>query len=195
MPDAQQPLDLRSLVADHAEVLYRYAYRLTGSIADAEDLVQQTFLVAVDKLDQLREPAAARGWLFAVLRHAWLKSKRRPLPRVSSELDIDISLLAVDLPDQFAIDPEELSQARDELPDEFRLVLVSFYFEDCSYKEIAERLEMPIGTVMSRLSRAKQYLRNRLLADENRDQLSESQTRPATEHNGSQERTIQAGKN
>jgi RNA polymerase sigma factor (sigma-70 family) len=194
MPDAQQSLDLRTLVADHAEVLYRYAYRLTGSAADAEDLVQQAFLVAVGKMDQLRDPAAVRGWLFAVLRHAWLKSKRRPLPRVSSELDIDISLLAVDLPDRFAIEPEELSQALEELPDEFRLVLVSFYFEDCSYKEIAERLELPIGTVMSRLSRAKQYLRNRLLDETTHGRPSEHPADASTEHNGAVRRTIRAGK-
>jgi RNA polymerase sigma-70 factor (ECF subfamily) len=184
MPDAEQPLDLRSLVADHGEVLYRYAYRLTGSVADAEDLVQQTYLVAVGKMDQLRDPAAARGWLFAVLRHAWLKSKRRPSPRVSSELDLDISLLAVELPDHFAIEPDELLSALEELPDEFRLVLVSFYFEDCSYKQIAERLELPIGTVMSRLSRAKQYLRTRLLVDGEYDRQTQEQRHPSPGDNG-----------
>jgi RNA polymerase sigma-70 factor, ECF subfamily len=194
MPDAEQPLDLRSLVADYAEVLYRYAYRLTGSVADAEDLVQQAFLVAVDKLDQLREPAAARSWLFAVLRHAWLKSKRRPLPRVSSELDIDISLLAVDLPDRFVIDPEELSRALQELPDEFRLVLVSFYFEDCSYKEIAERLELPIGTVMSRLSRAKQYLRKQLLDEATDHRVSKTCKDASANNGGAAAHTMQAAK-
>jgi RNA polymerase sigma factor (sigma-70 family) len=194
MPDAEQTPDLRSLVADHAEVLYRYAYRLTGSVADAEDLVQQTFLVAVGKMDQLRDPAAARGWLFTVLRHAWLKSKRRPSPRVSSELDVDISLLAVELPDRFAIDPEELSSALEELPDEFRLVLVSFYFEDCSYKQIAERLELPIGTVMSRLSRAKQHLRNRLLNEMAKERVKERGSDVSAANNGARARTMQAGK-
>src|SRR6516225_4025132 len=69
-------LDLPRLVADHAEVLYRYAFRLTGSVADAEDLTQQTFLIAHQKLSQVREPAGARGWLFAVLRRVYLKSQR-----------------------------------------------------------------------------------------------------------------------
>jgi RNA polymerase sigma-70 factor (ECF subfamily) len=195
MLDAEQPLDLRSLVADHGEGLYRYAYRLTGSTADAEDLVQQTFLVAAGKLDQLRDPSAVRAWLFAVLRHAWLKSKRRPSPRVSSELDVDISLLAVELPDRFAIDPDELSRALNELPDEFRLVLVSFYFEGCSYKQIAERLGLPIGTVMSRLSRAKQYLRNRLLDDTIDDRRSEHRKSASTQQNGAIGRKTKAGRN
>ncbi len=184
MCEAEQPLDLVSLVAGHAEVLYRYAYRLAGSAADAEDLVQQTFLVAVGKLDQIREPAAVRGWLFAVLRHAWLKSKRRPVPRVSSELDVDIGLLAVEFPDTFAIDRDELQAALDELPEEFRSVLVSFYFEDCTYKQIAERLDLPIGTVMSRLSRAKQYLRIRLLDDDASDRQSEKERNAAPSANG-----------
>ena len=63
------------------------------------------------------------------------------------------------------VDQEELGKALAELPDEFRLVVLMFYFEDLSYKEIAEQLELPIGTVMSRLSRAKGHLRRRL-ADE-----------------------------
>ena len=60
-----------------------------------------------------------------------------------------------------------IQQALDELPEKFRLILVMFYFEDCSYREIAEKLDLPMGTVMSRLARAKGYLRSRLLpADE-----------------------------
>ncbi len=103
---------------------------------------------------------------------------------MSSELDVDIGLLAVELPDHFGIDRDELQAALDELPDEFRLVLVSFYFEDCTYKQIAERLELPIGTVMSRLSRAKQYLRTRLLDDVASDRQSEKDRHVAPSGNG-----------
>lgn len=63
------------------------------------------------------------------------------------------------------IDRERLQLALDELPDEYRLVVAMFYFEELSYKEIASELELPIGTVMSRLSRAKGRLRHRLLAE------------------------------
>jgi len=61
-----------------------------------------------------------------------------------------------------SFDSESLQRAIEQLPDDFKLVLVGFYFEECSYKELAERLQLPIGTVMSRLSRAKRYLRSQL---------------------------------
>ena len=68
------------------------------------------------------------------------------------------------------IGPEQLQAAIDELPDEFRIPVLMFYFEDSSYREIAEQLDLPPGTVMSRLSRAKSHLRRRLLAGESTKQ-------------------------
>ncbi|MEX2140510.1 MAG: sigma-70 family RNA polymerase sigma factor [Pirellulales bacterium] len=162
-PTNTQPLDIETLVAEHGPVLYRYAYRLSGLAADAEDLTQQVFLTALTKLDQLRDPAAARAWLCSVLRRTYLRGQRKPRPLSAANLDVDVDLLAIDIPEELAFDGEELQRAIDELPEEFKLVLVGYYFEDCSYKELAERLELPIGTVMSRLSRAKGYLRTQLL--------------------------------
>jgi RNA polymerase sigma-70 factor (ECF subfamily) len=164
VPPDTAPPDIDNLVAQHSAVLYRYAYRLTGAAADAEDLTQQVFLTALQKLDQLREPAAARAWLFAVLRRAYLRQVRKFKLQTAANLDVD--LLAIDLPDELLFDSADLQKAIDELPDDFKLVLVGFYFEQCSYKELAQRLELPIGTVMSRLSRAKAFLRTRLLAGE-----------------------------
>ena len=63
-------------------------------------------------------------------------------------------------------DPERLQNALDQLPSRFKVVVLMFYFEECSYREIAEQLELPIGTVMSRLSRAKGHLRDAVLAAE-----------------------------
>jgi len=188
MADPGQPfeakrLDVASLVADHAPVLYRYAYRLTGSAADAEDLTQQVFLTSLAKLDQLRHPSAVRAWLCSVLRRAYLRLERKPRPQPSSNYDVDVNLLAVDLPEEPAFDSEELQRAIDELPDEFKLVLVGFYFEDCSYKELAERLELPIGTIMSRLSRAKGFLRTRLLDQ----QQTASDSPPASSNGGTED--------
>jgi RNA polymerase sigma-70 factor (ECF subfamily) len=159
-------LDVPRLVADHADVLYRYAFRLTGSVADAEDLTQQTFLIAHQKLSQLRDPAGARGWLFAVLRRAYLRSqsKMRRLPLSGSVFDIES--VPDDIVDELIVDRDLLQSMIDELPDPYKLVLMSYYFEDLSYREIAERFELPVGTVMSRLSRAKSHLRCRLLEPE-----------------------------
>ena len=159
---------LTKLVEEHHASLYRYAYRLSGTAADAEDLTQQVFLVAQQKLDQVRDAECVRAWLFTVLRNCYLRSKRRPTPLTATGLAIDLEQLPEVTTDD-DIDREQLQAAVNELPDEFKLVVLMFYFEDCSYREIAERLELPIGTVMSRLSRAKGHLRQRILADDSDD--------------------------
>ncbi len=164
MVDPAPKLDLASLVMEHHGVLYRYAFRLTGSVAEAEDLTQQTFLVAQQKLAQVRSAESVRGWLFAVLRNRYLKGFRKPQPVPASSLDLDVeSIAAADV--ERPIDSEALQAAIGRLPEEFRLVVLMFYFEELSYREIAAELEVPLGTVMSRLSRAKCSLR-RLLAPE-----------------------------
>lgn len=161
---AESPLsaNLSQLVTDHHELLYRYAYRLTGDRTDAEDLTQQAFLTAVRKLDQLRDLGSARGWLCAILRNAYLKTHRQRTPQPASGLGMEIESVAEEAPYESPIDRERLQLALDELPEEFRLTLLMYYFEDLSYREIAARLELPIGTVMSRLSRAKSQLREKL---------------------------------
>ena len=67
------------------------------------------------------------------------------------------------------MDLEQLQPALDELPEEFKVVVLMYYFEECSYKQIAEELDVPIGTVMSRLSRAKSHLRAKLATDDDSD--------------------------
>lgn len=161
MDDASYTPDLAELVEQHYALLYRYAFRLSGASADAEDFTQQTFLIARMKLDQLRDAGSAKSWLCAILRNVYLKSRRRPngaalismerAPEPAQDAEIET------LPDQ-----EELQKVLGELPEEFRTPLILFYFEEFSYKEIARQMETPIGTVMSRLARAKAYLRRRL---------------------------------
>lgn len=152
---------VEQLVRDHHAELYRYAYRLTGAVADAEDLTQQTFLIAQTSIPHLRDGAAARKWLFTVLRNTWLKSRRKRQPTPAASLEIDVDSVPQELPTE-EIDQEGLQTALDQLPEEFKLVLLLFYFEECSYQEIAQRLDIPPGTVMSRLSRAKSHLRRKL---------------------------------
>jgi RNA polymerase sigma-70 factor (ECF subfamily) len=161
-------LSLPALIRDHAPALYRYAFRLAGQASDAEDLVQQTFLIAQQKLHQLRASERAGAWLFAVLRSCFLKSRRKAQPQTlptagddALPLDELVEQPAGDATDAW-LDREALQLALSELPDEFRLIVLMFYFEELSYKEIAEQLEIPIGTVMSRLSRGKAHLRKRL---------------------------------
>ena len=154
--------EVTALVEAHYAVLYRYAFRLTGSAADAEDLTQQAFLTAQEKLDQLRTAENAKAWLFAIVRNAYLKTRRRPGATTSVALHhVAEPTIATDGPPELT--GEELTHLLAELPEDFRLPLVLFYFEDLSYREIAAALDLPIGTVMSRLSRGKTHLRQRLM--------------------------------
>ena len=162
MGDDGASIDLAQLVADHHQAVYRYAYRLSGAAPDAEDLAQQVFLIAQQKLGQLRNAESARSWLFTILRNCFFKScqKRRPIP--AGNLRLNVETIPAEVPRVEAIDRDQLQKAIDDLPPSYRVVLGMFYYEGCSYREIAEKLSLPVGTVMSRLARAKGHLRSRL---------------------------------
>jgi RNA polymerase sigma-70 factor (ECF subfamily) len=170
------PRSVQRLVDEHYASLYRFAYRLSGSAADAEDLTQETFCTAQMKWHQLRNPGRVKAWLFSILRNAYLH-RRRDDARARC-----LSLAAAGdvpepLPDPLpAIDPERLQQALNELPEPFRTPIVMYYFEEFSYRDIAEQMDLPLGTVMSRLARAKAHLRSRLLPAEP-EVLSDSRRR------------------
>lgn len=161
--DDRLAANVTELVELHYALLYRFAFRLTGSVADAEDLTQQSFLTAQRKLDQLRDPSRAKSWLCSILRNTYLKNlrSRAAAPAVSLENSPEP---ADDALDDAVFDEQELQDALAELPEEYRTPLILFYFEEFSYKEIAEQMQVPIGTIMSRLARAKSHLRRRLTA-------------------------------
>lgn len=155
---------LPELVEAYYERLYRFAYRLSGSAADAEDLTQQTFLTAQTSLHQLREPEHAKAWMFTIMRNTYLKGRRKKQTQIVS---LENAPEPSEVEDEAAqLRMEELQAILDELPDEFREPLILFYFQEFSYKEIADVLEVPLGTVMSRLARGKKHLRSRLASDE-----------------------------
>lgn len=156
---ADDRLLIDRLIEAHHAALYRYAYRLSGSATDAEDLVQQVFMTACRKLDQVREPEHVTAWLYAVLRSCFLKSCRKPVPQSAGAMEMNLDHLPGDVPPPQEVDSDQLQQALDALPPEYRLVVVMYYYEHCSYKQIADQLSLPMGTVMSRLARAKQRLR------------------------------------
>jgi RNA polymerase sigma-70 factor (ECF subfamily) len=163
MADEAASMDIAGLVADHHQAVYTYAYRLAGSVPEAEDLTQQVFLVAQQKLGQLRKTGSARGWLFTILRNHFLKTRQRPRPVPAANLQLNIDTIPADPPEDEDIDRQALQRGLDQLPAKFRVVLVMYYYEDLAYREIAEKLNLPIGTVMSRLARAKGHLRAKLI--------------------------------
>jgi RNA polymerase sigma-70 factor (ECF subfamily) len=155
---------MAGLVQEHYQFLYRYAYRLCGSIQDAEDLTQQAFLAAQRSLDQLRSGDKARAWLAAIVRNGYRRRFRNAARGQSVSLD-SIPEPVQGPPPDAPLDPDQLRAALAELPEEFRSALILYYQEHLGYREIAAALEVPIGTVMSRLSRGKAHLRQRLLRD------------------------------
>jgi RNA polymerase sigma-70 factor, ECF subfamily len=150
------------LVDAHYEALFRYAYRLAGATADAEDLTQEAFGKAFTRLSQLREPERAKAWLFRILRNLYLHKIRDEKRHRVIPLDAvgDVPGREATVPEE--IDPGRLQAALNDLEEGFRTPLILFYFEEFSYRDIAEQMELPIGTIMSRLARAKAYLREKL---------------------------------
>jgi len=155
---------VEQLAAAYYEPLCRYAYRLSGSPQEAEDLTQETFCQAHRKLAQLRDEGRAKAWLFSILRNAYLHRVR------ASKQENRVPFDSVgEIPDRPSeplpeIDQAQLQRALGELPEAFRTPVILYYFEDFSYREIADQMEVPLGTVMSRLARAKSFLRQRLLS-------------------------------
>ena len=165
-----------SIGADQAEKLvernyatvYRYAYRLAGCAATAEDITQDVFMKAIAHLDQLRSGDAERSWLLSITRREfmrWLRQVARPAHGRPSSLDEE-GALGTELNSQAQAPPLDnedwVKAALGQLNEDARVALLMYYFEDLSYAEIAQQLQIPIGTVMSRLSRGREHLRHGL---------------------------------
>ena len=159
-----QDLNFETLARQYYQPLYRFALSLSRNESDACDLVQQTFLIWAKKGSSLRDASRVKSWLFTTLYREYLRVRRRISPFINQEPDV----LEAELP---AVQPEALTaldanqavdslQAVDEI---YRAPLTLYYLEHHSYKEIADALGIPIGTVMSRLSRGKIQLKNALL--------------------------------
>lgn len=157
----------------HLNDLYRSALRLTGKVPEAEDLVQETCLRAFQSLDQLKHPEAAKVWVFSILRSVFLRQvERRPTrPVLLSPEDLDASLLTPsealqDLYENYSLGRETLRQEIREailkLPLPSREAIILAHIGGFSYREMARILEIPMGTVMSRLFRARRMLRSYL---------------------------------
>ena len=158
--------DFQQLVDQHYAPLYRFALTLAQSEADAADLTQQTFFLWASKGHQLRDRSKAKSWLFTTLYREFLSRRRHEVRFPKVELDdVREDEMSI-IPNVNTFDGPTVLQALREVEESFRAPLMLFYLEQFSYQEIAHVLEVPIGTVMSRLSRGKALLRRRLLAKE-----------------------------
>jgi len=148
----------------HMNAAYNLARWLAGNDADAQDVVQEAYLKAFKFIGGFRG-GDSRSWLLRIVRNAfydWLKQNRREETGTSFDEELHSTGDETGTPETLLIekaDHDLMRKAIAELPCEFREILVLRELEGCSYKEIAEIAEVPLGTVMSRLARAREHLR------------------------------------
>jgi RNA polymerase sigma-70 factor, ECF subfamily len=162
----KQSIDFEKLIDEYYVSLYRFAYSLSGKEADAWDLTQQTFSRWAEKGHTLRDTSKVKSWLFTTLYREYLKWSKRNRKVYSIETTTETTEAETVPPE--VVDQADASALMDhlaEIEEIYRVPLSLFYLEDLTYREIAEMLDIPTGTVMSRLSRGKEQLRRRLTSD------------------------------
>ncbi len=150
-----------SIVSEHYESLFRFALSLTRMEFDARDLTQQTFYVWARKGHQLRDLSKVKTWLFTTLHRAFLKARQRQTRFFHHDLEEvaeELPALSTDIAGH--VDSSQVASALARVDEIYQAAVVLFYMDDCSYKEIAAILEVPIGTVKSRIARGVAQLRD-----------------------------------
>jgi RNA polymerase sigma factor (sigma-70 family) len=166
--DSQDRVRFEQLVLPHLDAAYNLARWLLKNRADAEDVAQEAVLRAL-RFFRGFQGGDSRAWLLQIVRntsYTWL-DKNRPA-ELSVEFDEELHVASTPTPEELAIaddNRDRLIRALEQVPPHFREVLVLRELEECSYKEIAEITSIPIGTVMSALSRARLRLRRELAGD------------------------------
>ena len=178
-PPHRRRAEFEEVALPHMGALFNFALSLTRNRRDAEDLVQEAFLRAFRFFDTYRPGTHIKAWLFRILRNTFINRYRAARVRPD-----EVELARIDLayekmideeflrrrqppsPERLVMDgvlDEEVRQALDDLPEEYRSVVLMALAEDMSYKEIASALSVPIGTVMSRLHRGRKLLQAALM--------------------------------
>ena len=159
--------EFEELVDSHYQALFRFGMSLTRDVNTASDLVQETFCIWAAKGSQLKDRTKAKTWLFTTLHREFLSLRRRASKFSDEPIDEDsaeASTLSQDDAER-QMDGQRAMELLGALEETYRAPLALFYLQQHSYKEIAEILDVPIGTVMSRLSRGKEMLRRRMTAE------------------------------
>lgn len=168
--------EFASLTLEHLDPLYAAALRMTKNERDAEDLVQDTYLRAYRFFDKFERGTNIRAWLFKILSNTFINRYRRKVRERSVVEDeretVNERFMSQDIsessgdPEQYFFDrllSDDVLRAIDALPVDFRMVVILADLQEFSYKEIAEILDCPVGTVMSRLYRGRKLLQRHLL--------------------------------
>jgi RNA polymerase sigma-70 factor (ECF subfamily) len=168
-----ETLNFKQLVDEHYSSLYRFAYSLAGNEHEAGDLTQHTYFIYANKGSTIRDTTKIKSWLFTTLYREFLRLRRqekRTQPQDHEMLDAQLPPVGPDVVS--TLDGAGAVAALEQIDEAYRAPLTLFYLQDLSYKEIAETLDIPLGTVMSRLARGKAHLKKIL--------TERSRTFPAT---------------
>lgn len=155
-------LDFEQLVEHFYMPLYRFALSLTRESFGAADLTQQTFLLWASKGHQLHQQSKVKTWLFTTLYREFLRGERKRCRQLESDSETQLCDMETLPVAANHLDGDAVVRALGNLEEIYRAPLSLFYLQEHSYNEIAEILHVPIGTVMSRISRGKAQLRNQL---------------------------------
>ena len=148
--------------------LYNFAHWLTGNREEAEELVQETYLKALKGFSSFQAGTNFRAWIFRILRNAFLTSRTglKTMQRVEfDDTDEDIAAISQETPESLLLgraSQQAIQAALEQLPAIFREVVLLCDVEEMSYEEISQTIQIPVGTVMSRLHRARRLLRQAL---------------------------------
>jgi RNA polymerase sigma factor (sigma-70 family) len=160
------PADFDLIVSKHYEALYRFAFSLTRTEADACDLTQQTFYIWATKGNQLRDHSKVKSWLFTILHREFLHIRKRAtrFPHFElSETNEELPTISSEIVN--TLDAARVLELLGQVQEPYRAALTLFYIEDYAYKDIADILEVPLGTVRSRISRGIGQLQKLILID------------------------------
>src|SRR6266704_4172335 len=159
--------DFEQIVSQHYEPLYRFAFSLTRAEADACDHTQQTFYIWATKGHQLRDRSKVKSWLFTTLHREFLNIRKKVVRFPHVELiDAHEDLPSISPETISTLDAARVLEFLGQVQEPYRAALSLFYLEDYSYKEIADILEVPLGTVRSRISRGIMQLQKSILMNE-----------------------------
>ena len=175
--DQSKGWDFEAAAMPFVDSLYNTAFRMTRNAEDAEDLVQESYLKAYKYYDKFQEGTNFKAWLFKILKNTFINNYRRrqQRPPQSDFAEIEESFETqvsdevkrrIKSPEEELLEDildEDVQRALDELPSDYRMAVLLADLEGFSYKEIAEILELPVGTVMSRLYRGRKLLEDGML--------------------------------
>jgi RNA polymerase sigma-70 factor (ECF subfamily) len=172
--EIQKQEDFEEEIVPHLDAMYNFALRLTSDPSDAEDLVQDTIVKAFRFFSSYEKGTNAKAWLFRILKNSYINNYRKQ-SKQPNQVDYDevsefYETIRADRTDTSDLEDkmfrelvdDDISQALDELPEDFRTVVLLCDVEGFTYEEIANMLDVPIGTIRSRLHRGRNLLKAQL---------------------------------